>query len=424
MLLGLRSKKVIFLRHAFVAMLSAVLVYAFYLSYPSWGVTFAWWPDWSVSHPFWRSFAHAAFVLLFLTLIIGPAAKLWPACARFISWRRELGIWFAVLAIGHGYAIWDRWATWDIQRLFGLEYLETVGSYVMFRPEVGIMNMMAIAIFPMIVALAITSSDRLVNILGIASWKWLHSTLVTVIFYTVVLRGVLYLFFFFQPTLPDLRFYPSIWFLYPFLGMAVIVVLLQAAAFVKTVFQNRGGMWATFQQSPLHVLVSIGIGILFTLPMVLVTASVVFLDSRITVTPLSNMTASITEEYATSFEMVLHENNGQEARIWAQDLDTTPYFRQTIYVEGVPVAHQVYQFDTQTLRSAERNAQGILVWTENKNVPPQNTGLGNVLSGPGVWAATYGVGEHTIQIGDQTVPVTIVSVNEEIKQSVFTISDK
>lgn len=265
------------LRHLYVGIISALMVYLFYLSYFTWGVEPAIFPDWGADHPFWRAWAHAAFVLLFFILIIGPCAKLWPSLKRFIPWRRELGIWFAVLSIGHGYAIWDRWARWDLARLFGFEYVEEVGAYILVRPEVGIMNMMGVIVAPMIILLAIISFDRVVKLLGPSSWKWLQSTLVHVIFYMVMVRGVLYLFYFFQFSPPNWRVYPSIWFLYVFLGMAVIIVFLQAAAFSKTVIQRIVGK----QKIGIKKLIAVTIvAIMFVMPIVLMTTIVMYYDNR------------------------------------------------------------------------------------------------------------------------------------------------
>jgi hypothetical protein len=70
----IKSSKAIFLRHLGVASLGALLVYLFYLSYGAWGVEPALWPDWGEDHPYWRAWGHAAFVLLFLSLILGPAS--------------------------------------------------------------------------------------------------------------------------------------------------------------------------------------------------------------------------------------------------------------------------------------------------------------------------------------------------------------
>lgn len=251
----------------------------FYLSYFTWGVEPALFPDWGMDHPFWRAWAHGAFVLLFLILIISPVAKLYRPIIRFISWRRELGIWFAILSFGHGYAIWDRWARWDIARLFGFEYIEEVGTYLLVRPEVGIMNMMGVIIAPMILLLAVTSFDRVVKILGPSSWKWLHTILVQVIFYIVMVRGVLYLFYFFQFSPPNWRVYPSIWFLYVFLGMAVLIVILQAAAFMKTVFQ-RTKTSRNQSRSIIQITTILGVALLFVLPIMLMTATVAYFDNR------------------------------------------------------------------------------------------------------------------------------------------------
>ena len=420
MLLGIKSKKTVFLRHLFMAALSALLVYLFYLSYPSWGVVRALWPDWGADHAFWRSFAHASFLFLCIALIIGPAAKLWPSCVRFIPWRREFGIWFAVLASAHFYAMWDRWALWDVPRLLGLEYVENLGSYVMFRPEVGIMNLMAIAIFPMIVLLVITSSNRAVSFLGISSWKWLHNSLIHVIFYIVVLRGVLYFFFFFQPTLPELKMYPPIWFAYPFLGMALFVVILQAAAFVKTVLMQRGGGQCRFAQNKLQSIAVMGFGALLVLPMVLVTGSIAFLDSRITVEAPGASAQLAPQNYARSFYMVIREES-QDTYLWAENLDSAPDFRQTIQIGESPVAHQIYRYNEKTLYAAEPGTDGKLVWSKTENIEPGNIGMTNIISGPGAWAATYGTGEHQIQLADRTLQVTIYSVEEAIEDEVFAI---
>lgn len=277
MIQGIKSKKTIFARHFFMAIVSAFLVYLFYLSYASWGVQPALWPDWGADHPFWRAWAHAAFVLLFLALILSPASTLWPFVQRFVPWRRELGLWFAVLALGHGYAIWDRWAKWDVARLFGFEYIEQIGSYILLRPEVGIMNMMGLVIAPMIILLAFTSFDRAVKLIGGPSWKWLHSTLVNVIFYIIMLRGVLYLFYFFQVSPPNWRTYPTIWFLYVFLGLGLLVVLFQAAAFVKTVLQRRQQKGKT---SALQIVSIVAIAIMLIMPLVLMIGTIAYFDIR------------------------------------------------------------------------------------------------------------------------------------------------
>lgn len=420
MLLGIKSKKTVFLRHLFIGALSLLLVYLFYLSYGAWGVKPALWPDWGADHPFWRSWAHAAFVLLFLALIIGPAAKLWRPFTRFLSWRRELGIWFAVLGVGHAWVIWDRWAQRDVAALFGVQKMEEMGGYVLARPEVGIMNMMMLMLAPMVILLAVTSSDRAVNFLGISSWKWLHNSLIHVIFYIVMLRGILYLFFFFQYSPPNWREYPSIWFLYPFLGMGVFAVVLQAAAFAKTVIKQRSYGQANSVSS---IAVVIFLAVLFAAPMTLAAGTVAYLDGRL-VRGNSSEAANTQPvgNSAKTFYMVIRDQ-GQDIHIWARNLDKDPFFRQRIDKEGVIVSEQLYRSDQRTLYSAERGADGQLSWRKQQNVSPEDIGLSNIMAGPGTWAAQYGAGEHQIRLEQGTIPVTIHSVEDAIADDVFKVPD-
>lgn len=405
MLLGIKSKEALFGRHLLVASFGALLTYIFYKSYPQWGI----------DHAVWRSFAHAAFVLLVLSLILGPLAKLWRPFNRFISWRREFGFWFAVFALIHGYMIWKRWAVEDVMRLFGFEYFEQLSGYVLFRPEVGIMNMMGLMVLPMIVALAITSSDKAVSFLGISSWKWLHSTLAHVIFYVLLLRGILYFFFFFELTYPRMAQYPSVWFLYPFIGMALLVVLLQAAAFVKTVFRQRGvGQEGTSVFQKLGVL---GVGLLFILSIALPGGMVIYLESRSVDNP-GTASAQIPNSYAKSFHMVVRDGS-QEIHLWARNLDSEPYFRETVVVGESAISHQVYRYDERAMYSAKLDESGQMAWSKSENVLPENAGIQGLLAGPGAWAAQYGKGEQQINFNNKMLPVNILSVDEVIEDEIF-----
>ena len=423
MLLGIKSKKSLFFRHLLVGSFSLLLVYLFYLSYGAWGVKPAVWPDWGADHPFWRSWAHAAFVLLFLTLVLGPAAKLWRPFTRLLTWRRELGIWFALLGIGHAWAIWDRWAQQDVAALFGIQKMEEMGGYVLARPEVGIMNMMLLMLAPMVILLAVTSSDRAVNFLGISSWKWLHNSLIHAIFYIVMLRGILYLFFFFQYSPPNWKAYPSIWFLYPFLGMGVFAVLLQAAAFAKTVIKQRSYGQAN---SVLSVIFVIFLAVLFAMPMTLAAGTVLYFDGRLVQGNQAGAGTGNTQpagNYAKTFYMVIRDR-GQDIHIWVRDLDSQPFFRQKVEVSGKTVSEQIYRADQKALYSAEQAANGQLTWRKQDNVNPESIGVSNIAAGPGAWAVQYGAGEHQIRLNQGTVQVTIHSVGEAIDDGVFKIPEE
>lgn len=406
MLLGIKSKKVLFARHLFVASFGALMTYLFYKSYPQWGI----------DHALWRSFAHTAFILLVFSLILGPLAKLWRPFNRFISWRREFGFWFTVFALIHGYVIWKRWAMGDVMRLFGFEYFEQLSGYVLFRPEVGIMNMMGLMILPMIVLLAITSSDRAVSFLGISSWKWLHSTLAHVIFYVLVLRGILYFFFFFELTYPRMAQYPSVWFLYPFIGMALLVVLLQAAAFVKTVLRQRSVGHDGEDRSLLPSFNLLILSTLFILPIALPGGVVLYLESRSMETP--GATSAQANTYAQSFYMIVRDGN-QDIHLWARNLGSDPYFRETVLVNGSAVSHQLYRYAEKAMYSAKLDESGKMVWSKSENVEPENVGIQGLTTGPGTWALQYGKGEHQINFNNKTLNVTINSVNEAISEEIF-----
>lgn len=420
MITGLNNKKMYLLRHVSVATLSALLVYFFYLSYFAWGVEPALWPDWGMDHPFWRAWAHAAFVLLFLILILSPAAILWKPLKRFIPWRRELGIWFAILSFGHGYAIWDRWARWDVPTLFGFGYVEDFGSYVLFRPEVGIMNMMGLVMAPLIILLALTSFDKAVTFLGPSSWKWFHSTLVPVIFYLAMLRGVLYLFYFFQVNPPEWNPYPPIWFLYVFLGMGLFAVILQAAAFVKTVLQRKR---RNQKNSILQTVFVIGTGILFVMPMALMTVAVAYFDhGGIKEPPGTAEETPSSQESVQSFEMVI-DHEDQKIHIWAVDIDRAPYIRITTEVEGEPISHQIYKYSERELYTAEPDEDMELVWSTLNNIEPDDMGITAMVRQPRTWAEQFGPGVHQIDVNEAALQVTIHSVEESIDAEVFKIAE-
>ena len=428
MRIGIASKKTLLLRHLGMAGLSALLVYLFYLSYSAWGVQPALWPDWGQDHPFWRAWAHAAFVLLFLSLILSPTSTLWKPVKRLLSWRRELGIWFAVLALGHGYAIWDRWARWDVGTLFGFEYVEELGSYLLARPEVGIMNMMGLVMLPMILLLAVTSSDRAVDFLGASSWKWIHRSLVHAIFYIAMLRGVLYFFYFFQTTPPNWQVYPSIWFLYVFLGMGLVAVSLQGAAFAKTVLQRKRQRQ---ENGILAVVAMSGVVAMFVAPLALMLGTVAYFDSRLVkenpalagqAQAPEDAQAQVPDEYAQSFEMAIAAD-GQDSRLWVRDLDDAPFFRVTTEVGGVPVSDQIYRFSDRTLFVAEQGPDSELTWSRTEDVDPEDIGLPQMVLEPGVWAAQYGQGEHRIPVPEGELQITIHSVDEPIADEAFEIPE-
>ncbi|TFH40860.1 MAG: hypothetical protein E4H01_15845, partial [Lysobacterales bacterium] len=189
--------------------------------------------DWDPEMRFWRAVGDGSFVLLFLVLALGPAARIWPAATRLLSWRRELGIWFAILAIAHSLLVLNGWVRWDWMLFFGYEFLNQFGRYARVEPGFGLSNLVGIVAAVMAVPLLITSSKWAVKRLGGSAWKWLHIGSYT-IFYLIVLHSLYFLFMHytvsFHRPVPD----PN-WFRYPFLITALFVLVVQMSAFVLTV---------------------------------------------------------------------------------------------------------------------------------------------------------------------------------------------
>ena len=205
MILGSRK---VFLRHTLVGTLAVLLVSLFWFSYLEQSGSKA---------ALWRAFADTAFIFLFITLLIGPLTVLWEPALKVLTWRREFGIWFAILALCHGFLIVSGLFRWDV--------ISTLS-----QGGLGLANLMGATALFFALILAVTSSDMAVKFLGISSWKWLH-TLSYVIFYLVGFHAIHNLFI--SPLSPEH------WFRYIFLIMLFAVPILQLSAFIKIVSSNR-----------------------------------------------------------------------------------------------------------------------------------------------------------------------------------------
>jgi|SRR3989344_2248430 len=170
------------------------------------------------------AFGRASFILLFLTLIIGPLMKIKkPSSASTPlatpwSWRGELGIWFAVTALAHFIVI-------AANRPFsGL--IKIGGSGFSLANLLGL-----IALFWTLL-LAATSFRKVILFLGVDSWKWLHTS-TYVIFYLVFAHLIYFQFFSTHGKIgPD-------WFGYFALACAALVIAAQLIAFATVIMRNR-----------------------------------------------------------------------------------------------------------------------------------------------------------------------------------------
>lgn len=151
-------------RHALIVVLALLVVYLF-------GAVHGQWSD---MHRWNRATADASFVLLTITMALGPTAQLWPRLRILIPFRRELGIYAVLLAAIHTVIILGGWVVWDFARLFGFEFHPGLGRYVMVQHGFGLANAIGVLALVYGLTLALTSSDRLVRLLGGPVWKFVQ----------------------------------------------------------------------------------------------------------------------------------------------------------------------------------------------------------------------------------------------------------
>ena len=93
-------------RHALVLFLAALLTAGFWSSRM----------DWDPEMRLWRAIGDVSLVFMLHALVVGPLAKIWSATTVFRPWRRETGIWCALLALVHTLLVFDGWFRWDLMR--------------------------------------------------------------------------------------------------------------------------------------------------------------------------------------------------------------------------------------------------------------------------------------------------------------------
>lgn len=216
-----------FAKHSLVAVATILLVALV------WQVNETWSPDMRL----WKAFGGASFFLLWFALILGPLAVLFSTATKLLPLRREIGIWFFLMSAVHSYLILDGWVRWSMWEFFGYQYFTEVDTYLRVESGFGVANLAgAIALFFAFV-LAATSFQRVIDKIGIRSWKWLH-LFVYVIFFLSAVHVAYYAFMHFDPSLNRVVLglpteYPENPLRYWYLGALVSVVVLQTWSFFK-----------------------------------------------------------------------------------------------------------------------------------------------------------------------------------------------
>lgn len=221
-----KNVKMLFTRHILVGAIGGVYVWLFWMSRP----------EWSWEMRLWRSFGDASLMLLFMTLAIGPLSRLWTTATQLLIYRRQTGIWFAILALIHSFLIWNGWARWDFSRFLGFEFIPQLNRVARLEPGFGLSNLIGMVALLLTVVLLVTSSECAMKRLG-SSWKWLHYSAYT-IFYLSALHTGYYLFIHFSISFHKNPAPPN-WFRIPFLILVAILLIIKLLAFVKTVSRRK-----------------------------------------------------------------------------------------------------------------------------------------------------------------------------------------
>lgn len=209
-------------RHFLVGLIAAVLVYLFVLSRPEWNSMHAW----------NRAYADVSLLFLLITIIIGPLSRINRKCSRFLSWRRELGIWTCIMAFLHVYELFNGWFYWELVRLIIGVSQET--GKLTFDPGFTLANLIGVVGLIYLTILAILSNNKAIKIFGKRSWDYLQNK-----------SGVLYILTIFHTTffLFIFRLGQDNWMKVPFLVAITLILLLKCTAFIFTVLKYKGEKW-------------------------------------------------------------------------------------------------------------------------------------------------------------------------------------
>ena len=209
------------MRHIIVLLFVSIGTYAFIESRS----------EWSEMHRWNRAVGDMSFVLIALSMMIGPLSRLSKIARSAIPWRRELGIHGVLLAVTHTIIILVGWVEWDLIRLFGYVIHPQTKLYVMLLHGFGLSNIIGIIALVYGIVLALSSSDWVQKVLGGSVWKFLQQSSY-VLWMLIIVHTAYFLYLHFQDfhkQVPD----PN-WAQIPFAATIIVVTLLQLVAFLKT----------------------------------------------------------------------------------------------------------------------------------------------------------------------------------------------
>ncbi|PHS78936.1 MAG: hypothetical protein COB59_04580 [Rhodospirillaceae bacterium] len=211
-------------RHLIVIGFSIVCGYGFWLIHNTW-----------VPMHLWnRVFGDTSVVLLALTMVIGPGARIWPKLQASKPWRRELGIYAVILASVHLIILFDGWFKWDLMVLVGYVVHPAFNDYVLDRHGLGLANILGVVALLYGLVLMLTSNDLSQTVLR-STWKFVQLGSYTLWALVVVHTGYFLYLHFVHYHRPDPE--PNV-LQWPFAGLVGLVLIIQFVATLRT-WKNR-----------------------------------------------------------------------------------------------------------------------------------------------------------------------------------------
>lgn len=206
------------IRHLVIGSAAIFLVYIFLVSRS----------EWSAMHAWNRAFANVSLLFLVITIMIGPLSRFHNLFARFLSWRRELGIWCSIMALLHVYVLFQGWFYWEPIRLIIGVNQET--GQLSFDPGFTLANLVGTVGLAYLLLLALISNNKAIEVIGKRGWDYLQQKSGT-LYILVVLHTAFFLFFF--------RLGNFNWMQKPFLITITVVFTLQWIVFIQTVLKSK-----------------------------------------------------------------------------------------------------------------------------------------------------------------------------------------
>jgi sulfoxide reductase heme-binding subunit YedZ len=178
-------------------------------------------------HLFNRAIADASYILLCLTLIIGPLVKFVSGLRFLLPWRRELGIAFTVSAVIH-VLIYASSFQWNVLRFFAQTSRDSDPK--LLENPFAISNWIGLIAIVYALVLGLTSNDVAQKMLG-KGWKFIQQQSYT-LFVLVLLHAAIFIYLVFNPNEAVGFFQPV------FIGAGLLTIGFQTAGFTLTVWQR------------------------------------------------------------------------------------------------------------------------------------------------------------------------------------------